>query len=111
MLKNNLKITIASGKGGTGKTTISTNLTSYLANHEKKVVLADLDVEEPNSALFIKTKLKNYNICNKMVPKWESKECVLCGKCAKVCNFNAIVALPSRPLPILCKQLLEYNYT
>ena len=37
MLKNNLKITIASGKGGTGKTTVSTNLTSYLANHEKKL--------------------------------------------------------------------------
>lgn len=101
---NNLKITIASGKGGTGKTTVSTNLTSYLANLGKKVVLVDLDVEEPNSALFIKSKLKNTDICNKMVPKWESEECILCGECAKVCNFNAIVALPSEILifPELC---------
>ena len=104
MLKNNLKITIASGKGGTGKTTVSTNLTSYLGRLGKKVVLADLDVEEPNSALFIKSKLKNSKICNKMVPKWESEECILCGECAKVCNFNAIVALPSEILifPELC---------
>jgi len=104
MLTNSLKITIASGKGGTGKTTVSTNLTSYLANLGKKVVLVDLDVEEPNSALFIKAKLKNSKICNKMVPKWESEECILCGECAKVCNFNAIVALPSEILifPELC---------
>ena len=99
-----MKITIASGKGGTGKTTVSTNLTSYLANQGKKVVLADLDVEEPNSALFIASKLKNEKICNKMVPKWESENCTLCGKCAEVCNFNAIVALPSEILvfPELC---------
>lgn len=101
---DNLKITIASGKGGTGKTTISTNLTSYLASKAQEVVLCDLDVEEPNSALFIKSSLKNEQICNKMVPKWESEECILCGECAKVCNFNAIVALPSEILvfPELC---------
>ncbi len=104
MFKNSLKITIASGKGGTGKTTVSTNLTSYLANLGRDVVLVDLDVEEPNSALFISSKLKNSKICNKMVPKWESQECILCGECAKVCNFNAIVALPSEILvfPELC---------
>ena len=99
-----MKITIASGKGGTGKTTVSTNLSSYLANLGKKVVLADLDVEEPNSALFIDSKLKNEKVCSKMVPIWESEQCLLCGECAKVCNFNAIVALPSEILvfPELC---------
>jgi len=104
MLANNLKITIASGKGGTGKTTVSTNLTSYLANFGNKVVLVDLDVEEPNSALFITSKLKNSEICNKMVPKWESEDCTYCGDCAEVCNFNAIVSLPSEILvfPELC---------
>ena len=50
-----MKIAIASGKGGTGKTTLSTNLASYLA-YENDVVLTDLDVEEPNSGLFIKGK-------------------------------------------------------
>ena len=51
-----MKIAIASGKGGTGKTTLSTNLAAYLAE-EEKVVLTDLDVEEPNSGLFIKVEL------------------------------------------------------
>ena len=48
-----MKIAIASGKGGTGKTTLSTNLAHYLSQTQK-VVLSDLDVEEPNSGLFIK---------------------------------------------------------
>ena len=99
-----MKITFASGKGGTGKTTISTNLTSYLASMGKSVVLADLDVEEPNSALFIKSTLKKIEISNKMIPKWEEVDCTLCGKCAEVCNFNAIVAMPEEILvfPELC---------
>jgi MinD superfamily P-loop ATPase len=49
--KNPMKIAIASGKGGTGKTTLATNLAAYLAE-QKEVVLVDLDVEEPNSGLF-----------------------------------------------------------
>jgi len=104
MLKNNLKVTIASGKGGTGKTTVSTNLAAYLASKNQTVVLSDLDVEEPNSALFIDAKLKQTTISNKMVPKWESEDCTLCGKCAEICNFNAIVAMPSEILifPELC---------
>ena len=99
-----VKITFASGKGGTGKTTISTNLTSYLASMGKSVVLADLDVEEPNSALFIKSELKNTKLSNKMIPKWDSVDCTLCKKCVEVCNFNAIVAIQKEILvyPELC---------
>ncbi len=99
-----MKITFASGKGGTGKTTISTNLTSYLASMGKSVVLADLDVEEPNSALFIKSKLKKTTVSNKMIPKWNAVDCTLCKKCVEVCNFNAIVAMPKEILvfPELC---------
>lgn len=99
-----MKITIASGKGGTGKTTISTNLTSYIASQGNNIVLADLDVEEPNSALFLKAKLQKINISNKMVPLWKQEECTFCGKCAVLCNFNAIVAMPSEILvfPELC---------
>jgi len=93
-----MKITIASGKGGTGKTTISTNLSSYIASMGSSVVLADLDVEEPNSALFLQTKLIHTQTSNKMVPAWEKEDCTLCGECAKNCNFNAIVAMPSEIL-------------
>jgi len=98
-----MKITIASGKGGTGKTTLATNLSSYLAAN-KKVVLADVDVEEPNSGLFIKGDLVLEKACHKMIPQWVSNECALCGKCAEVCNFNAIVNLSEEILvfPELC---------
>ena len=99
-----MKITIASGKGGTGKTTIATNLSSYLSSLGKKVVLADLDVEEPNSALFLNSTLEDTQISNKMIPSWNSEDCTLCGKCAEVCNFNAILHLPKeiRVYPALC---------
>jgi len=93
-----MKITIASGKGGTGKTTISTNLSSYIANMGNSVVLSDLDVEEPNSALFLQTKLIHTQTSNKMVPVWKKEDCTLCGECAKNCNFNAIVAMPKEIL-------------
>ncbi len=99
-----MKITIASGKGGTGKTTVSSNLTTYLATLGKSVVLADLDVEEPNSALFLKTELVQTEVSNKMIPKWDATDCTLCGKCEEVCNFNAILHLPEeiRVFPELC---------
>jgi len=99
-----MKITIASGKGGTGKTTIATNLSSYLSSLGKKVVLADLDVEEPNSALFLNSTLEDIQVSNKMIPSWNSEDCTLCGKCAEVCNFNAILHLPKeiRVYPALC---------
>jgi len=87
-----MKIAIASGKGGTGKTTVSTNLASLLAESED-VVLTDLDVEEPNSGLFISGKLVYQEDKYKMIPEWEKEECILCGNCQKVCNFNAVMKL------------------
>lgn len=86
------KIAIASGKGGTGKTTLSTNLAAYIAEHEP-VVLVDLDVEEPNSGLFFAGTLIHEEDNNKMIPKWEETLCTLCGLCQKVCNFHAIIQL------------------
>jgi len=87
-----MKIAIASGKGGTGKTTLSTNLASFLAEKDD-VVLTDLDVEEPNSGLFIKADLVHEEDKFKMVPEWKEDECILCGNCQKVCNFNAVIQL------------------
>jgi MinD superfamily P-loop ATPase len=84
-----MKIAIASGKGGTGKTTLSTNLASYIAE-SRDCVLSDLDVEEPNSGLFIKAELIHEEDKFKMIPEWEKSQCELCGNCQTVCNFNAV---------------------
>ncbi len=98
-----MKIAIASGKGGTGKTTLSTNLAAYLAEFDN-VVLVDSDVEEPNSGLFLKGELVSSEEKFKTIPEWEKDKCTLCGECQKVCNFHAVIQLGTMILvfPELC---------
>ncbi len=98
-----LKIAIASGKGGTGKTTLSTNLASFLGENNR-VVLVDLDVEEPNSHLFLNATLLEKEDKMKMIPRWESASCILCGSCVETCNFNALLCMANEILvfPNLC---------
>ncbi len=98
-----MKIAIASGKGGTGKTTVSTNLAMYLAE-KYPVVLVDLDVEEPNSGLFIAGEQILEQDMYKMIPVWDKSTCSLCGLCQKVCAYNAILKLGDRIMvfPELC---------
>ncbi|MBD3225426.1 MAG: P-loop NTPase [Caldithrix sp.] len=97
-----MKIAIASGKGGTGKTTLSTNFAAYLSQ-TRPVLLTDLDVEEPNSGVFISGQLVHSEIKYKMIPQW-SGDCSLCGLCHEVCNFNAVIQLADQILifPELC---------
>lgn len=87
-----MKIAIASGKGGTGKTTLAANLASYLSE-KHNIVLTDLDVEEPNSGLFLKGKLILEENKYKMIPEWDKEKCTLCGVCQRVCNFHAVIQL------------------
>lgn len=87
-----MKIAIASGKGGTGKTTISTNLAAYLSEYGE-VVICDLDVEEPNSGLFISGDEVHRENKYKMIPQWNEDTCSFCGNCQKVCNFHAVIQL------------------
>ncbi|MDD4308961.1 MAG: ATP-binding protein [Candidatus Cloacimonetes bacterium] len=98
-----MKIAIASGKGGTGKTTLSTNLAMYLAE-QYPVVLIDLDVEEPNSGLFIHGMLIHQQDMFKMIPEWDKAACTLCGKCQEVCNYHSVMKLGSMVMvfPELC---------
>lgn len=98
-----MKVAIASGKGGTGKTTLSTNLASYLAE-DHRIVLVDLDVEEPNSGLFLKSTLIESHDKFKMRPDWHETNCTFCGNCQKVCNFHAVITLKTKVMvfPELC---------
>ncbi|MDD3094663.1 MAG: ATP-binding protein [Candidatus Neomarinimicrobiota bacterium] len=98
-----MKISIASGKGGTGKTTLASNLAMYLSEFQD-VVLADLDVEEPNSGLFIRAAALHEEIFNTMIPEWQQEVCTLCDRCREVCNFNAITRIADEILvfPQLC---------
>ena len=98
-----MNIAIASGKGGTGKTTVATNLAIYLAENVN-VTLCDLDVEEPNSGLFIKAELRHEELIYNFFPNCNPKYCSLCGKCQEVCNFNAIIKLGDqiKIFPQLC---------
>jgi MinD superfamily P-loop ATPase len=104
---NALKIAIASGKGGTGKTTLSTNLAAYIAE-QQEVVLVDLDVEEPNSGLFVSGELIHEEPNFKMIPQWDESKCTLCGICRKVCNFHAVIQLG--PTIVVFPQLCHSCY-
>jgi len=83
-------VAIASGKGGTGKTMLATNLAHVLAKNGRQVQLLDCDVEAPNSHLFLKSHVWHEEPVEILVPNVDEKKCTLCGKCAKVCEFNAI---------------------
>ncbi|MFA4989377.1 MAG: ATP-binding protein [Candidatus Omnitrophota bacterium] len=83
-------ISVASGKGGTGKTTVAVNLALSLSN----VQLVDCDVEEPNAHIFLKPIIKKQNKAYIPVPEIDDAKCVYCGECAKVCVYNALAVLP-----------------
>jgi len=100
-----MKIAIASGKGGTGKTTLSTNLSMMIAEKfNKNITLVDLDVEEPNSKLFIDVDFQKSSDVTVMVPQWDSNLCDHCNKCKNICEFNALVGLKKSVMifPELC---------
>ncbi len=91
------KIAIASGKGGTGKTTVSVNLSYFLSKHiTQSIQLVDCDVEEPNDALFFpKAQLTSTKEVTQLIPFIETAKCTFCRKCTEYCEFNAIVVLPT----------------
>ncbi len=98
-----LKISIASGKGGTGKTTVAVNLASVLATSGQRVQYLDCDVEEPNGHLFLKPALETSEPVGIPVPVVDEKLCTGCRKCSEVCRYHAIAML-KKPLvfPELC---------
>lgn len=94
-------ISIASGKGGTGKTTVAANLALSLEN---KVQYLDCDVEEPNGHIFIKPEFHKSITVGTPIPEVDKSKCTYCGKCGEICAYNAIVVIKNNVLvfPELC---------
>lgn len=88
-----MKIAIASGKGGTGKTTIATNIANYAASLGRNVQYLDCDVEEPNGHIFLKPSIEKVQEVTVDVPEVDLKKCTGCGKCNEICQYSAIVHL------------------
>jgi MinD superfamily P-loop ATPase len=94
-------IAVASGKGGTGKTTVSVNLARTIG---VRVQLLDCDVEEPNAHLFLRGNMVIEEIVNIPVPQVDETLCDGCGECSKFCEYHAIVTFGTAPLifPEMC---------
>lgn len=91
-----MKIAILSGKGGTGKTTVSNNLSVIT----EKAVLIDCDVEEPNSHIFMQPEVDGEEEIQTAFPVVDNEKCTHCRKCADFCHYNAIIAGATLTMPL-----------
>jgi MinD superfamily P-loop ATPase len=99
-----MRIAIASGKGGTGKTTVAVNLAYLLSTVGQKVQYLDCDVEEPNGHVFLRPVIERTRPALVKVPVIDQDKCTSCGECSGKCQFHALAVLPGNTLvfPELC---------
>ena len=97
-----MRIAVASGKGGTGKTTVATSLA--LALHAATTLVLDCDVEAPNAHIFLTPTFERRREVGILIPQVDESRCTSCGRCAEVCQFHAIAVIGPRILvfPELC---------
>ena len=93
-----MQIAIASGKGGTGKTTIATNLAASLSQAGQLVQYLDCDAEEPNGHIFLKPEIESSEDVTVGVPEVDMGKCTGSGKCGRLCQYSAIICLKDKPL-------------
>ncbi len=92
-----MKLAVASGKGGTGKTLVAVNLAVVLSS-EWETTLIDCDVEAPNAHLFLRPTLVERDVVSKRVPRIDEARCTECGACAEACEFHALAFVGGRAL-------------
>jgi MinD superfamily P-loop ATPase len=97
-MSDGFTVAVASGKGGTGKTTIATNLARIAAQSGRTVQYIDCDVEEPNGHIFLKPELYERREVTVDVPRVDPDMCTGCGKCGQICQYGAIVAITEQVL-------------
>jgi MinD superfamily P-loop ATPase len=99
-----MRIAVASGKGGTGKTLVSTNLAQILVQSGRRVTYVDCDVEAPNGHLYLHPRWSSERRFSVPIPALRGATCSGCGACQEACAFNAIIALPDQVMlfPELC---------
>ena len=88
-----MRIAVASGKGGTGKTTVATNLAYVASLNGRTVSYVDCDVEEPNGHLFLRPEWLVRKPVTRLVPQVDESKCTHCGRCGEICQYSAIVPL------------------
>lgn len=93
-----LRIAVASGKGGTGKTTVATSLAATLAQGGREVCFVDADVEAPNGHLFLKPQIHSSHRVRLPVPEVDAERCSGQGRCAELCQYGAIVCVGGRAI-------------
>lgn len=96
-----MRICVASGKGGTGKTTVATSLA---ASYGDRIQLADCDVETPNAGIFFDTSGSKTEEVHLFVPGFDAYKCTGCKECERVCRYNALAAVLNKVIifPSLC---------
>ena len=89
-----MKIAIASGKGGTGKTLLATNLFAVIRDAGRSVALVDCDAEVPNDSVFVRCAIRGKTPVKMLCPEINTEACRMCGECARNCAFHAITCIP-----------------
>jgi MinD superfamily P-loop ATPase len=93
-----MNIAVASGKGGTGKTTIATNLATVMSGTGRRVQYLDCDVEEPNGHIFLRPRIAQRDDVTVGVPAVDAEKCTGCGRCAELCQYSAITCVKGKVL-------------